>query len=126
MLFLQTQEVQKAMDEKKFEEAVRLRGRYSVTFRMRLLRVCTKYKHSPESPLELLLHYMVIFWTLAGLTQQLINILQPLCKFEKRPSLVAVNTKKVIALNSSGTRTDNLCSAKGQQAIYCACDKKRY
>lgn len=25
----QTQEVQKAMDEKKFEEAVRLRGRYS-------------------------------------------------------------------------------------------------
>lgn len=32
LLCLQTQEVQKAMDEKKFEEAVRLRGRYSVTF----------------------------------------------------------------------------------------------
>lgn len=30
LLCLQTQEVQKAMDEKKFEEAVRLRGRYSV------------------------------------------------------------------------------------------------
>lgn len=28
----QTQEVQKAMDEKKFEEAVRLRGRYSEIF----------------------------------------------------------------------------------------------
>lgn len=27
-VFLQTQEVQKAMDEKKFDEAVRLRGRY--------------------------------------------------------------------------------------------------
>ncbi len=27
----QTQEVQKAMDEKKFEEAVRLRGRYFLT-----------------------------------------------------------------------------------------------
>lgn len=35
LLCLQTQEVQKAMDEKKFEEAVRLRGRYlSVTFWM--------------------------------------------------------------------------------------------
>lgn len=28
IVFLQTQEVQKAMDEKKFDEAVRLRGRY--------------------------------------------------------------------------------------------------
>ena len=31
MFCCQTQEVQKAMDEKKFEEAVRLRGRYSLT-----------------------------------------------------------------------------------------------
>lgn len=28
--FSQTQEVQKAMDEKRFEEAVKLRGRYSM------------------------------------------------------------------------------------------------